>query len=214
MGMDLSHQAIPHNSPALQRARRDGLFGGELEFMRLHASGDPSINKMYERARQNPRGEEDRAFVDAVDMARQAAREHPGIESRHLSWGRGYDAIYYLLSPACRAGEANWSDLRDWAGEAIFGHEMLNEKAVTTIGFKIRYTPPELVREHAELLQIATKDDLREHFDPQRMSQHVYKYFGDPDGFEDWIWPQFAEWRDFLISMLSFPDEGLLCCVG
>lgn len=211
--MDLSYQAIPHASPALERARRDGLFGSELEFWSSYATPDARHDAMAQRA-QDSGEEHDRAFVEAVALARQSAREHPGLELRGWDWSRGYVAVHYLLSPARRLHGGKWDLVPDWAGEAIYGVQVLHPDAVTTIGFKIRYTPPHLVREHAEIIGAATRDDLREHFDAEKMSGRVYKYFGDPDGFEDWMWPQFEEWRDFLLSMLDFPDEGLLCSIG
>lgn len=199
MGMDLSYQAIPDDSPALQRARRGGPFGCDLEFWSRTVAGDSMLA---------------RTATEMAAMARKAAIQHPGLESRRWDWSRGYDAIYYLLSPTRRAAQANWSDLRDWVGEAIFGAQVLHSNAITTIGFPIRYNPPELVHEHAELLQLVTQADLRKHFDAERMNQRVYKYFGDPEGFENWMWPQFEAWRAFLLSMRDFPDEGLLCCIS
>ena len=200
MGMDLSYQAIPDRSPALERARRDGLFGSDLEFWSRTVAGDSMLAK---------------TATEMAAMARRAAIQHPGIESRRLNWGRSYDAVHYLLSEARPLHGGHWQSVPDWAGEAIYGAQVLHPNAVTTIGFKIRYTPPELVREHAELLQLVTQDDLREYFDAAAMARcGVYKYFGDPEEFENWMWPQFEEWRDFLLSMQNFPDEGLLCCIS
>ena len=211
MGMDLSYQAIPDNSPALERARRDGLFGCELEFWSSYARPDTRRDAMVQRARASQE-EHDLAFVDAVALSRQSAREHPGLELRCWTWSRGYDAVHYLLSPARRAGQG---EAHDWAHEPIYGAQVLHAEARTTIGFPIRYNPPYLVREYAEIIGGATRDDLILHFDAAKMRRGgVYKYFGDPDGFENWMWPEFEAWRGFYETMLQFPDEGLLCCVG
>ncbi len=211
MGMDLSYQAIPHESPALERARHDGLFGSALEFWGSYTRPDTRRDAMMRRARASQE-EHDLVFVDAVMLARQTAREHPGLESRCWTWSRGYDAVHYLLSPARRAGHG---EAHDWAHAPIYGAQVLHPDARTTIGFPIRYNPPHLVREYAEIIGVATHDDLVQHFDAASMKRSgIYKCAGEPDGFENWMWPEFEAWRAFLLSMLAFPKEGLLCCIG
>lgn len=209
MGMDLSYHAIPHDSPALERARHDAVFCCELEFWSSYATPSTQREAMMQAARAS-KEEHDGAFIDAVELARAAAREHPGMEARSFSWGRGYDAVHSLLSPARRNGNRE----QDWVHQAIYGAQALHAQGTTTIGFPIRYSSPDEVRAFAEIIGAATRDDLLQHFDPAKMSGRVYKYLGDPDGFDNWIWPQFEEWRDFLLSMLDFPGEGLICCVG
>ena len=194
---------MPAGCLLLERARRDAEFGSHLEFFASYA--------LASQARLDRRAD-DKVFIEFAAQAKQLARDYPGLETRHLDGGRGWDALHYLLSGERRRGEFNESD---WAKRAIRGGEMLESQAQTITGISIRYSSPAEVNMLNQRLQSLSAESLRQHWDvPAMLEAGVYKIHpeDDEESFR-WIKMSYEQLADFY-ELVAENKEYVVTCLG
>jgi Domain of unknown function (DUF1877) len=175
MGFEARYQAMPEGE-FLERARVEIEFAESLQF--IHDAG------------WRTRGTE--LWRVAV---RKLVEQHPGLPDRYFYAGsRNFDAIHYLLSDGRRRPTGQISDDPALIAKAIRGMERLNSKASTTQGFPIGLVRSDAVPQVASYLAGITQDDLRQHFDHEKMLQAAVYKCPSLDAFA-WVWEELQGMR-------------------
>lgn len=196
MAIDACYQAMPDDSPILERARRDPDFASNLPFfndlksMRQLCSTDPSD-------------------VDMLAEATKLLAQHPGLENRTLRYSRKWDRLYYLLSTNRRSQEKKDPSLPEV--KFIFGGGILHPEGIIYTGYHVRFLPASEVALTYQYVQPITKNDLEQHYDPLAMdAASVYKIseFEDPENFE-YDWEFFEQLRELFATAVKH-HEGML----
>lgn len=186
MGTEARFQAIPEDCELLIRARQDRKIAEYMQFFESGGTWEPDF--------WDKPSPDEQYFYDAVQ---ELIRAHPGLEKRYFYAGaRTYDAIIYLLSPARREGE--WDGDQSLIKKAIWGVELLHPEACAGQGIPIGFVPTADTKTIAGYLDQITREQLHEHYDPQKMYEAgVYKMAPDRDERRfQVIWDEFVGMRD------------------
>jgi hypothetical protein len=184
MGVEARYQAIPEDCDLLKRARRDREIAEQLQFFDDYATGEWVITAP------------DMLDHFLVHACEELARKHTGLTDRYFYAGsRMFDAIVYLLSPV-RRHEAPDPD-ESLIYKAVYGSERLHPEARAGQGYPIGFVPSHTVRIIADYLEVVTREQLHEHYEPHLMrEQGVYKVFEHHDERKfQAIWEEFEGMR-------------------
>jgi hypothetical protein len=98
-----------------QRAQHDPFYAEALLSIRSHIQTDmrDTISEFLLKNVER--------ITELVALAKEISAAHPGIENRHLFWGRHWDMVEYLLSTARRENRDPASRVEEIIHKAIYG---------------------------------------------------------------------------------------------
>lgn len=206
MGYEMTYQAIPEDAPILERARRDPLFGSNLQFFNRYSDNTPSFIEWIG---------EDVTLRDFAAEVREIVAKRPGILERTVYDGsRVCDMLAFLLSEAYRVSDKPWSELSDLKLRAILGGEILHPETVGVQGIPIRYLSASNTALAATLLAETEFEELKTHWNLEAMEKRgIYKAFNRPGNEENLIYVE-TLFKDLQNLFRNTADcgEGMLTC--
>lgn len=203
MGLEMRYQAIPAESGLIELAREDVRIGESLCMLPVwFGSEDGGPAPGGEGERENP----------LWDWCCRLVAQYPELPFRRCNLGRRWDKVHYLLS-ATRRGEPGTD--ADLAIDRAFGAgELIADHVRATQGIPVRYLPPAVVREIAQLIEPIDHNVLAAQYDPERMeAAGVYKLSAEQADEAEWRWivASFEDLRQFLLAAAAAGDGAIVC---
>ena len=118
------------------------------------------------------------AYRPALGRVEGLISRRPGLEKRNCCLDRNRDILHYLLS-ATRRDEPS-SDADRAIDRAFDAGEVIAEHVRAGQGALVRYLPPTVVADVAEVVSEMSHATLLTYYHPVRMeAAHVYKFWAD-----------------------------------
>lgn len=190
MSVVVQLQSIPETCELLELARKDYTVIAWLW----------SFERILTRGSCYPKEQETEKRNKLDKLALKCIRSNPRIEERNFWGNKKHDSILYLLSPQRRNSEFQDDSLFNIA---IHGEVKLNPNEHTG------YISPKTVESIADYMAGITLDEMKKHYDYERMNDARVTKLGSATNTLDGSWREFQEMREIYLQASKYQEAML-----